>query len=413
MICEIISVGTELLLGDVTDTNATFLSRELRELGICVYHRQTLGDNLKRMKEQFSLALSRSDLVIVTGGLGPTADDITRDVAAELFGMPLEHNEKVAEQIRGFFLRRGIPMKENNLRQALVPSGATVLWNECGTAPGLWLEKNNKEMILMPGVPSEMKAIFSHRVKGRLAEKSGVRFSNRILHFHGISESAVDEILCDLMAKGNPSVAPYAGKGEVEVHITAFGDTRETAEQSCRETEEVVLSRLGSYFYGSGETSPEQEVVRLFAEKGLTLSTAESCTGGLVSQRLTSVAGASSVIGLGIVSYSETMKEKVLGVSPETLENDGVYSEKCALEMARGVRAISGSDLGIGITGIAGPSGGTESDPVGTVYIAVVSREREECVRRLFGHAKSSRDEIRFRAASEALIMALRQIQLK
>ena len=413
MICEIISVGTELLLGDVTDTNATYLSRALREMGICVYHRQTCGDNPERMRSQFSLALSRADLVIVTGGLGPTRDDISRDVAAELFEAPMEHNETVAKQIEAFFQRRGIPMKENNLRQAQVPVGAEVLWNDWGTAPGLWLEKNGKGMILLPGVPSEMKAIFTHRVKPRLAEKSGVRFSNRILHFYGISESAVDEQLGDLMEQGNPTVAPYAGKGEVEVHITAFGRTQTEAEKTCQNTEKTVLDRLGEYYYGRGETSPERELIRLFTEKGLTLAVAESCTGGLVAQRLTSVSGASSVIGLGVVSYSEEIKQKVLGVRKETLADGGVYSRECALEMARGVRALSGSDLGIGITGIAGPSGGTEKDPVGTVYIALSSEEKEESVRKLFGHAKSSRDEIRFRAASEALMMALKHFGQK
>ncbi|MBE6712880.1 MAG: competence/damage-inducible protein A [Ruminococcaceae bacterium] len=408
MICEIVSVGTELLLGDVTDTNASFLSRALRELGICVYHRQTCGDNPARMREQLSLALSRSDLVIVSGGLGPTRDDITRDVAAELFSMPLVHNEEVAEQIRGYFVRRGIPMKENNLRQAQVPVGAEILQNEWGTAPGLWLRREGKGMILLPGVPSEMKAIFNHRVKERLASESGVRFANRILHFYGISESAVDEVLGDLMARENPTVAPYAGNGEVEVHVTAFGESAETAERFCRETEKSILDRLGEYYYGNGDTSPEQEVVKAFSERGLTLAAAESCTGGLVAQRLTRVSGASEVIGLGVVSYSEEMKKKILGVSADTLANGGVYSKACAMEMARGIRSLAGSDLGIGITGIAGPSGGTKEDPVGTVYIALASEKKEEEYRFLFGHVKSSREEIRFRAATQALILALR-----
>lgn len=413
MICEILSVGTELLLGDVTDTNATFLSRALRELGICVYYRQTCGDNPDRIRKQFSLALSRSDLVIVTGGLGPTRDDISRDVAAELLEMPLEFNADVEKQICGYFQRRGITMKENNLRQAMVPHGAEVLRNEWGTAPGLWLHKEGKGMILLPGVPSEMKAIFTHRVKPRLAEESGVRFANRILHFYGVSESAVDEKLGDLMAKSNPTVAPYAGKGEVEVHVTAFADTEAEAEQACQSAEEHILSLLGRYYYGSGDTSPEREVVELFSQKHLTLATAESCTGGLVSQRLTSVSGASRVIGLGVTSYTEEIKMKILGVKPEILADGGVYSEACALEMARGVRRLAESDLGIGITGIAGPSGGTEEIPVGTVFIALCSAEKEEVRRCLFGHAKSSREEIRHRAASEALIMALRHFEEK
>lgn len=413
MICEILSIGTELLLGDVTDTNATFLSRALRELGICVYYRQTCGDNPGRIKEQFSLALSRSDLVIVTGGLGPTRDDISRDVAAELFEMPLEFCGDVEKQIRGYFDRRGIAMKENNLRQAMVPCGAEVLRNEWGTAPGLWLRKNGKGMILLPGVPSEMKAIFNHRVKPRLAEESGVRFANRILHFYGVSESAVDELLGDLMAKSNPTVAPYAGKGEVQVHVTAFADTEREAEEACQSTQENILSLLGRYYYGSGETSPEAEVAKLYTKKGITLATAESCTGGLVSQRITSVSGASEVIALGVTAYSEEIKMKILGVSPETLADGGVYSEACALEMARGIRKLSGSDLGIGITGIAGPLGGTEEKPVGTVWIALCSAEKEEVRRCLFGHAKSSREEIRFRAASEALMLAFHHFDEK
>ncbi len=413
MICEILSVGTELLLGDVTDTNATYLSRAMRELGICVYHRQTCGDNPDRMKEQFALALSRADLVIVSGGLGPTRDDITRDVAAELFGMPLETDEAVEKQIRGYFHRRGVPMKDNNLRQALVPKGAEVLSNEWGTAPGLWLKGEGKGMILLPGVPAEMKAIFEHRVKPRLAEESGVRFANRILHFYGISESAVDEALGDMMARSNPTVAPYAGKGEVEVHVTAFAESRADAEQLCQKTEQSILNLLGEYYYGSGDTSPESELVKLFTEKGLTLATAESCTGGLLSERLTSVSGASRVMGLGVTSYSEDMKMKILGVDEKTLADGGVYSKACALEMARGVRTLSGSDLGIGITGIAGPEGGTPQDPVGTVYIALSSAEKEEVVRCLFGHTKSSRDQIRFRAASQALMMALHHFDEK
>ncbi len=409
MICEIISVGTELLLGDVTDTNATFLSRALREMGICIYHRNTIGDNFDRMTKVFSEALDRSEIVIVTGGLGPTYDDITRQVAADLFKMPLEEDEGVKERITAFFQRRGVTMSENNLRQALVPKGALVLENEWGTAPGLWLEKNGKIMVLLPGVPSEMKAIFTHRVKPRLEKMCPQKFSNLILHFYGISESLLDEKLSDLMENGkNPTASPYAGNGEVEIHITAFSETKEKAVAMCEKTKEEILSRIGEYYYGEGDTSLEKETVRFFREKKLTLSTAESCTGGLLSQRVTSVPGASDVIGLGVCSYSEEIKKKVLSVPEEVLALKGVYSEECALFMARGVRLLSGSDLGIGITGIAGPDGGDETNPVGTVYIALSGPKGEICEKTVFGHKKSSREQIRYSAASKALSLALR-----
>ncbi len=414
MICEIISVGTELLLGDVTDTNATYLSRRMRELGFCVYHRSTVGDNRERMKEAFQKAHENSDLVIVTGGLGPTYDDITREVAAALFEMPLAENKAVKEKIAAFFRRRGIQMSENNLRQALVPQGARILDNDWGTAPGLWLEKGGKGMILLPGVPSEMKAIFENRVKNELEKKSCEKFSNRILHFYGISESLVDEVLSDLMQKGtNPTVSPYAGKGEVEIHVTAFSQSEKKASELCENAKEEILFRIGEYYYGEGDTSLEKELVSLCLEGKKTLSTAESCTGGLLSQRITSVPGASDVIGLGVCAYREEIKEKVLSVPKEVLEKNGVYSKECALFMAKGVRALSGSTLGIGITGVAGPGGGDEENPVGTVYIALSGDKGEISEKFVFGHKKSSREDIRYFASSKALSMALKYFSPK
>ena len=407
-ICEILSVGTELLLGDVTDTNATFLSRALRELGFFVYCRQTVGDNEKRMKEAFSLALSRSDLVIVTGGLGPTYDDITKEVVASVFEMPLEENTAVAEKIRAYFQRRGMKMGENNLRQAQVPVGAEILNNDWGTAPGLWLKKDGKGMILLPGVPREMKNLFSFCVKPRLVAESEGVLCTQILHFYGISESLLDETLSDLMTSSkNPTVAPYAADGEVELHVTARGKCMEEAKTLCETAKEKILSAVGEFCYGEGETSPEREVVKAYREKKMSLATAESCTGGLLSQKITSVAGSSEMFALGVAAYSEEIKRKILGVSEKTLQTDGVYSILCALEMARGVRRLAESDVGVGITGIAGPSGGTDTDPVGTVYLAVVSEKEEYAERVVFGHGAAERDHIRHLAAKKALMMAL------
>ena len=407
-ICEILSVGTELLLGDTTDTNATFLSRKLRELGFAVYHRQTVGDNEKRMSEAMALALSRSDLVLVTGGLGPTYDDITRSVAARLFEMPLVKNEAVAEDIRAYFHRRDIEMSDNNFLQAMVPQGGEILPNLWGTAPGLRLKKNGKEMILLPGVPREMKEIFAASVEPVLAEASGGKMKTEILHFYGISESLLDEKIGLFMkASKNPTMAPYAANGEVEVHITALGNSEDEIETICREAKEKILSLVGEYCYGEGNTSVENEVVNFFRQKKITLATAESCTGGLLSQRITSIPGASDVFSFGVTTYSEEKKMQVLGVSPKTLREEGVYSRACALEMARGVRELAGSDVGIGITGIAGPSGETETDPVGTVYIAVASKEKYLVERCVFGRGKGDRAYIRHQAATKAMIMAL------
>lgn len=409
MICEILSVGTELLLGDITDTNATFLSRRLREMGVMIYHRTTCGDNAARLSEAMQRALSRSDLVVVTGGLGPTYDDITREVASELLEMPLSLNDEVVERLQNFFRLRGREMTENNLRQAMVPEGGVVLQNDWGTAPGLWLEKKGKILVLLPGVPSEMKALFTHRVAPLLAQKIKGAFANRILHFYGIGESAADALLSDLMQKGkNPTIAPYAKSGEMELHVTAFADTAEKAEDMCRLAKGEILSRMGGYYYGEGKTSLEKEVVTLLKKKGLTIATAESCTGGLLSQRLTSVAGASAVLGFGLCAYSEETKRKVLGVPDEVLARDGVYSEACALAMAEGARTLSGSRIGVGITGLAGPDGGTRENPVGTVYIAVVTDDCKVVRRGFFGMQGAGREGIRHRAASFALAEILR-----
>lgn len=407
MICEIVSIGTELLLGDITDTNACYLSRKMKEFGFSVYHRQTCGDNRGRMKEVLALALSRSDLVLVTGGLGPTYDDITREVAAELFEMELLENREAKEQIKAYFARRGLSFTENNFRQAMVPKGALVLKNDWGTAPGLWLEKEGKGMILLPGVPMEMKKLFEIRVSPELEKRTDGKIETQILHLYGIPEAKVDQILSDLMQKGkNPSIAPYAGGGEVELHITARAEDRKKAEQMCNRAKEKVLSLLGEFCYGEGNTNLEAELVKALFQKGKTIATAESCTGGLVSERITSVSGASRVLELGVCSYSERIKQNVICVSAETLETKGVYSKECALEMAKGVRALAGSDLGLGITGVAGPSGGTEDCPVGTVFIAVCDRQSCEVIEARFGDENTDRNQIRARAASRALSMA-------
>ena len=410
-ICEILSVGTELLLGDIIDTNAAYLSQKMKEAGFAVYFRQTCGDNRQRLKDSLHLAFSRSDLVIITGGLGPTYDDITREVCAEYCKAPLQKNIRVEEKLKAFFLRCGIKMTENNLRQALVPEGAKILENDWGTAPGLQMEKDGKILILLPGVPYEMKMLFTYRVLPFLQKMTDLCLKTEVLKLYGISESELDDILAERMRLSkNPTVAPYAKPDGVELHITASASDEESAASLCRQTGKELALQLKEYCYALGEVTPEEALVTRFGQNHITVATAESCTGGLVSRRITSVPGSSKVFSLGICSYSEESKKNILNVPGEILERDGVYSKACALAMAKGVRDLAGSDVGIGITGIAGPEGGTEQDPVGCVYLAVVSSEKECVERVVFGHNRSDRQEICRRASTKALMMALKEM---
>lgn len=406
---EILSVGEELLCGLTTDTNATEISRGLREIGFSPAFRQTCGDDRDALAACLRLALSRSDVILVTGGLGPTYDDVTRDAVAAVTERELVFHEETAARIRAFFDRRGRPMADNNLLQAYVPSGGEVLPNDYGTAPGIWLETGNRILVLLPGVPREMRALFQEQVLPRLTEKYSGAGCVRVLHFFGITESELDGRIPPSLKNGSdPAVAPFAGTGEVELHLSSFRESEASAREAIREAERVLLADLGSYCYGADGDSLESVLVKRFSSHSLTLATAESCTGGLLSKRITDVPGASAVLRSGVVSYSEAMKTKILGVSPELLAFDGVYSEACAKAMARGVRDLTGSDFGVGITGIAGPDGGTEKDPVGTVYIAVADSAGETAARFVLGHGKGERRFIRHLASSHAIAMVLK-----
>ena len=396
MICEILSVGTELLLGDIVDTNAAYLSRSLREMGLFVYHRQTVGDHKERIREAFQTALSRSDLVLVTGGLGPTYDDLSREVAAEVFEAPLIFHEETANEIRAFFQRRGVEMSENNLRQAMVPEGAKVLSNAWGTAPGLWLEKNGKSMILLPGVPNEMKNLFLHRVRPHLSRRCEKRFANLILHFYGISESLLDEKLSDLMRKSqNPTVAPYAGKGEVEVHVTAFSETEEEAAFLCRKAGEEVLSRVGKFCYGEGDTSLERELVVRLRKAGVPLAVAERGTAGLLAYRIASVPGAEEALSFAFSSSGDKMPENALSASCVF-----ATEEERTLSMARAARRLGACPLGIALNG--------DQKKEKNVRIALSSPDKEFSETYVPGRRDEDPEEVWFRAASRAIFLALR-----
>ncbi|MBE6599699.1 MAG: competence/damage-inducible protein A [Ruminococcaceae bacterium] len=409
---EILCVGTELLLGDIVNTNAAYLSLRLAELGISVYHHTVVGDNPERLKKAFSDALSRSELVLVTGGLGPTCDDLTRETAAELFSMPLELSKDILAQIRGYFSSSGREMTDNNKRQAMVPRGATVLHNDCGTAPGLMLERDGRMMMLMPGVPREMKAMYEKQILPILKERSDRTIVSRNVHLFGIGESAAESILIDMMNEGvNPTVAPYAKEGEVRIRVTAAAENEKAALSMCDETiEKIRATEVGKYIYGVDVGSLEAAVVKRLKEKKMTLSCAESCTGGLVAKRIVDIPGCSEVFYGSAVTYANSAKESVLGVDAKTLAEHGAVSADTAIEMARGARRIYGTDIAVSITGIAGPGGGTPEKPVGTVYMAISKADGEQ-VKKLSLSSQRDRDFLRHVATSNALHFVLEQLK--
>ncbi len=403
MNAEILMVGTELLLGDIMDTNGKFLARELAALGINLFYQTVVGDNPARLKEAIRRALERSDVVIASGGLGPTGDDITRECFAEVMGCPLALDDGVKARLEEFFAHRDRPMTPNNLRQAMVPRGAQVLLNDRGTAPGLYLQDATKHAFLLPGPPRELEPLYTQWVKPVLERLQDRVLVSTRLQIYGIGESALEEELKDLMEGSDPTVASYAKDGEVMLRITASGHNKEEAKEKNAVMLENIRGRVGRYLYDVDGENLQTALVRRFEEKGLTIATAESLTGGLISQRITSVSGASRVMELGLCSYSDRIKHEVLGVKEETLARFGAVSEATAREMALGVKALAGSDVAVSATGYAGPTG----EQVGLFYVAAAYRDRVE-VRRYDSHRRGcEREYVRTLAASAALALAL------
>lgn len=400
-VCEILSVGTEILLGDILNTNSRYLSLKLAEMGISVLRHTTVGDNAERLAAALRTALERSDIVIATGGLGPTADDITRDVCCEVMGFELSLDESIAADIRSFFESRGVEMPENNLRQAYVPIGGDVFENHNGTAPGLGLKKNGKCVVILPGPPYEMAPMFEEYAAGYLAEYSDGAIISHTVRTMGIGESAMAEEVADLLESENPTVAPYAKKGEALLRVTAKAPSKKEAEGILRPMIEEIRSRLGGYVYGIDSENIEQRVVQLLKEKKMTLATAESCTAGYIPKRITDIPGASEVFEYGAITYSNDIKEKVLGVKHETLLAHGAVSEETAREMAAGIRRVSGADIGISVTGIAGPGSDGTDKPVGLCYIALDAQGFQTCEKVETG--RNDREYNRYVNASRAL----------
>ena len=411
-IAEVLCVGTELLLGDIVNTNAAFLSCELASLGFAVYHHSVVGDNPERLNRALELSLGRSDVVIVSGGLGPTKDDLTKETVASYFGLELEMREDCLFEIREYFAKTGRVMSPNNEKQAMMPVGATVFHNRYGTAPALAISKDGKTVIMLPGPPVELIPIFREEVIPFLRAQSDCAIVSKNVNIFGIGESAIAQKFDALLTESqNPTVAPYCKEGEVRLRVTAKAENENIALEMCeRVVDELLQSDIGDYIYGIDAPSMEKVLVEKLKEHSLTLSAAESCTGGLIAKRITDIAGCSDVFFGGCVTYTNEVKQRLLGVSKETLDRFGAVSAETAVEMARGVRERTGSDIGISATGIAGPGGGSEETPVGTVFLGISTKDGEEW-RKLSLSSRRSREFIRIVSATNAYDMVLKYIE--
>jgi len=401
MVAEILSVGTELLLGNIIDTNAAFLSQELAGLGVSVFRQTTVGDNHQRLFAALKNAFACADVVIISGGLGPTQDDITKEVAAEYFGRGLVLHEESLERIKIRFAARGRELPTNTNRNAIIPEGSAVLPNDNGSAPGVLIEQDGKILILLPGPPHEMMPMFTNHVKPFLQQKSGKVFVSRTLKIIGIGESQVESMLMDLIdTQTNPTIAPYAKIWDCHVRLTASAESEIEAEKLIAPLAAEIHKRLAPHIYSDDDATLPEIVVQLLQKQKHTIAVAESCTGGLIMSELVSVAGCSSVFLEGLCTYSNEAKIARLGVSAALIEKCGAVSAEVAAAMAEGVAKTAGSTVGISTTGIAGPDGGTTDKPVGLVYVGLyVHGETETAKFNITG----SRDEVRLRAAHLAL----------
>ena len=410
MVVELISVGTELLLGNIVNTNTQFLAEKCALLGLTMYYQVTVGDNHDRLAEVIRTALKRSDIIILTGGLGPTEDDLTKEVCAEVMGFPLVEDTHTHERIEEYFrnnIYKVIP--DNNWKQAIVPAGCIVLDNDNGTAPGLILEKYGKSAILLPGPPNELYPLFMNQVYPYLQKLQPEVIRSQMVKICGVGESQVEDKILDLIDKQqNPTIATYAKTGEVHIRVTAKAATEEDAKKLVKPVVKEIKNRFGDYVYSTKEEETlEQAVVRLLKKYELTVTTAESCTGGLLAGRIINVPGASEVYNEGFITYSNKAKRKYLDVSKSTLKKYGAVSEQTAREMATGGVFATDSDACVAVTGLAGPDGGSEEKPVGLVYIATYMKDKVNVQKYQF---KGNRAKIREQAVVKGLDLLRRSI---
>ena len=405
MIVELISVGTEILLGNIVNTNAAFLAEKCAALGLSCYYQTVVGDNEERLCQTFETALERSDVVILSGGLGPTQDDLTKECVSKVLGKQLIMDEHSRKRIEDFFLSRGRKITENNWKQAYAPEGAIIIDNENGTAPGLIVEAEGKHVLLIPGPPNELVPMFEHQMMPYLEKLQPGVICSTTVKLCGVGESMVETQILDLIEnQTNPTIAPYAKTAEVHLRVTANAETKEQATEIMQPMIDELKNRFGNHVYTLEEqVTLEQALVDMLIEKDLTIGTVESCTGGMISAKLTNVPGVSEILKNCFVTYSNKAKRKLVGVKKETLDKHGAVSKQVAKEMAKGLANLHKVDVAIAVTGIAGPGGGSEEKPVGLVYIACcvcgVTTVKEY-------HFSGNRDKIRENTVARALIQA-------
>ncbi len=409
MNCEIIAVGDEVLTGDILNTNAQYIAACLEDAGARVLRQTVVGDDPAQIRQALAAALNRCDIVITTGGLGPTYDDITKEAAAELMGVPLRRNGEILQELYRYFADTHREMTKNNLKQADIPEGASPLPNPNGTAPGILLQKDGKLLIQLPGPPREMRPMFYHHALPVIAGLTGEKRVSRTLKIYGFPEAVVESRLHGMMlASHNPTIAPYVGGGEVQIRLRAHASTAEEAYELTQPAADEIHALFGLNNYSADGESLAEVLVHTLTARGLRAATAESCTGGMVSAAITSVPGSSAVFDGGVCSYSNQIKTQLLGVRPETLEQYGAVSEQCAAEMADGVRRLMNADLGVSVTGIAGPGGGSVEKPVGTVCFGISTPKGTAALRRNYRSTGDDvRENSRTRATMEALFLLL------
>lgn len=408
MNAELIAVGTEILLGDIVNTDAQVISQGLSELGINVFYQTVVGDNPARLRHVVETARDRADIIITTGGLGPTLDDLTKETLAAVFGKKMALHQPSLDRIRAFFRDIGREMTPNNEKQAWLPEGCTVFVNEWGTAPGCAFEAYGKHVLMLPGPPRECNPMWKECAMPYLYKLAGGCIVSRNIRVFGLGESNMETILHDMMAESkNPTIAPYAKTSECFARVTAKADTPEECERLLEPVVEKICGLLGEDVYGVDVDSLEQVVGDGLRRRGLTLAVAESCTGGLLSKRITDIPGCSDYYLGGVCSYANEVKMRVLGVRKDTLDAVGAVSPEVAEQMAEGVARALGADVGVGITGVAGPGGGTDEKPVGLVYISIWHKG-QYFTRKM--KSMNGRDRIRMQAASTALDLIRRNV---
>lgn len=406
---ELIAVGTELLLGNIANTDAQMISQGLSQLGINVYYHTVVGDNPQRVRQAVDIARGRADILITTGGLGPTCDDLTKVAVAQAFGKELVYHEPSAQRIRERFAQRGTPVTENNFQQAMVPEGCTVLDNDWGTAPGVAFQAGGTHVLMLPGPPRECAMMFRHRALPYLQQLADGVIASRTVKTFGIGESAAEALLRDLMnALHNPTLAPYAKPTGTELRITAHAPTREEALRLIAPVEERVKAILGDKVIGVDVDSLEEVCFALLKDRGLTVGTAESCTGGLLAKLLTDLPGSSSVFRGGVVSYTNGVKAGLLGVPQDLLDRYGAVSPQVAEAMARGAKAALGCDIALSTTGVAGPDADDRGNPIGLVYLGLAWGD--QCQVTEFRAGPVERERVRRQAAQTALDLLRRHL---